>query len=97
MSSIRARATHRDGIIEVRALIDHPVESPDRDEGYQGFFISEVTAEVNGEKVLHAHWGPAVSPNPLLEFEAEGEPGDTVTIRYTNNEGESDSHELEVS
>ncbi|ABM62706.1 thiosulfate oxidation carrier complex protein SoxZ [Halorhodospira halophila] len=97
MSSIRARATLVDGIAEVRALISHPMDAPDEESGDEGHFIQEVIAEINGEKVLHAHWGPSISPNPLIQFEAEAEAGDTLTLRYTDNLGESDSHEMELS
>ncbi|MBK5936537.1 MULTISPECIES: thiosulfate oxidation carrier complex protein SoxZ [Halorhodospira] len=97
MSSIRARATLVDGMAEVRALISHPMDAPDEETGDEGHFIQEVIAEINGEKVLHAHWGPSISPNPLIEFETEAEAGDTLKIRYTDNRGEGDSHEMELA
>ena len=34
--------------------------------------ISEVTASLNGKPVLVAHWGPAVSKNPYLQFKVKG-------------------------
>ncbi|MFP4648996.1 MAG: thiosulfate oxidation carrier complex protein SoxZ [Halorhodospira sp.] len=96
MSSIRARATLNDGLAEVRALISHPMDAPDEESGEPGHFIQEVTAEINDEQVLHAHWGPSISPNPLIEFEAEAEAGDTLRISYVDNQGEKDSHEMEI-
>jgi len=97
MSSIRARATLTDGVAEVRALISHPMDPPDEESGDPGHFIQEVTAEIGGETVLHAHWGPSISPNPLVEFSAEAESGETLRISYTDSQGGTDSYEMELS
>ncbi len=97
MSSIRARATLTDGVAQVRALISHPMEAPDEESGQPGHFIEEVTAEIGGETVLHAHWGPSISPNPLIEFSAEAEAGENLRIHYTDSQGETDSYEMEIS
>lgn len=98
MSTIRARAQVENGVATVRALINHPMDVPDEDEGMpEGHFIQEVVAEHNGNKVLHAHWSPGISRNPYLSFKFDGEAGDTLKISWTDNEGESDSTEVELS
>lgn len=100
--SIKLRAKAKDDVVEVKTLISHPMETGLRKDKKTGkaipaHFIQEVVAEYNDKKVLTAHWGGGVSKNPYLAFKFKGgEKGDTVTISWTDNKGESDSAEVKI-
>jgi sulfur-oxidizing protein SoxZ len=60
-------------------------------------FIQEVVCEHNGNNVLTAEWGPAVSKNPYLSFRFKGaKAGDTVKVNWVDNQGNSDSGEATI-
>ena len=103
MASIRARAQLKGDSTTVKALMSHPMETGLRKDKKTGqkipaHFIQEVTATHNGNTVLTALWGPAVSKNPYLSFKFKGaKKGDTVKIEYVDNKGEKGSGEAKVS
>ena len=92
--SIRVRAQESNGVINIRALISHDMLVPDDDGGPH--FIETVEVARNGSNVLTANWNYTVSRNPFLQTEIDGASGDTVSISWTDNKGESDSTEVEV-
>ena len=59
--SMRVRAKEKDGIVTVKALITHPMETGLRKDSdgniVPAHFIQEVTATVGGEVVFTANWG----------------------------------------
>ncbi|VAX04518.1 Sulfur oxidation protein SoxZ, partial [hydrothermal vent metagenome] len=51
-----------------------------------------------GNKILVASWGVAVSKNPYLSFKFKGAAkGDTITISWNDNKGESATADAKVS
>ena len=69
----------------VRVLMTHVMESGQRRDpagaAIPAWHIAEVTATLNGERVLTAQWGPGVSANPFLQFRLkQAKVGDTVGI-----------------
>ena len=79
----------------VKAIMYHPMESGSRKDKETGelipaHFIKEVKAELNGEMIISADWGPGVSKNPYWSFEFEGgKAGDTIKITWTAHLGET--------
>ena len=103
MSSIKMRATLGDnGVTTVKILISHPMDTglvKDKKTGnlIPAHFIQEVVCEHNGNNVLTAEWGPAVSKNPYLSFRFKGaKTGDTVKVNWVDNQGNSDSGEATI-
>ena len=98
--SMRVRAKEKDGVVTVKALITHPMETGLRKDGdgniIPAHFIQEVTATVGGEVVFTANWGTGVAKNPYLSFKYKGSKGDLLTLAWTDNLGNSDSLEVEV-
>ena len=98
--SMRVRAKEKDGVVTVKALMTHPMETgmrKDKDgELIPAHFIKEVTATVGGEIVFVANWGTGVSKNPYLSFKYRGAKGDALTLRWEDNKGVSDQLEVEV-
>jgi len=95
-NTIKIKAQLDGGVTTVRALISHAMETGQRKDAKTGqlipaHFIQEVRAAHNGQPVLTAQWGPAVSKNPYLSFQFRGaKPGDTLTLSWVDNKGESD-------
>jgi len=102
MSSIKLRASAKDGVTTVKALISHPMETGTRKDKKTGekipaHFIQEVVCEHNGNAVMTAHWGAAISKNPYLSFRfSGGNVGDTVKLSWVDNKGNSDSAEESI-
>ncbi|NOX91953.1 MAG: thiosulfate oxidation carrier complex protein SoxZ [Gammaproteobacteria bacterium] len=99
---IRIRAKMKGDIAEVKTLMSHPMETGFRKNKKTGkkippHFIKEVVCEHKGNKVLVASWGVAVSKNPYLSFKFKGAAkGDTITISWNDNKGESATADAKV-
>ncbi len=99
---MRIRAAARDGMVNVRVLMAHEMETGQRKDGsgklVPAHFIRSVTATHQGKTVLSAQWGPAVSKNPYLEFSFKGaQKGDKITVTWEDNKGEKRSDEATIS
>ena len=102
MATIKIRAKVKDGITTVKALISHTMETGLRKDKKTGkkipaHHITEVTAAHNGNTVMTANWGPAISKNPYLSFKFKGgAAGENVTISWLDNKGKGDSHDAAI-
>ncbi len=96
---IKIRAKVKGDISEVKALMPHDMESglrrdAETNELIPAHYITELVAEHNGEIVMTAYWGPAVSRNPYVSFSfTGGVAGDTVKIHWEDNQGDSSTTE----
>ena len=102
MASIKIRAKAKDGITTVKTLMSHPMETGLRKDSKTGekipaHHITEVTAEHNGNVVMTANWGGAISKNPYLSFKFKGAAaGDMIKISWVDNMGKGDTAEAAV-
>ena len=102
MASIKIRAKAKDGLTTVKTLMSHPMETGLRKDSKTGkkipaHHITEVTAEHNGQTVMTANWGGAVSKNPYLSFKFKGAAsGDMIKITWVDNMGKGDSAEAAI-
>ena len=99
--SIKVRAKEKKGIVTVKALMNHPMETGLRKNKKTGkmfpaHFINEVTASIGGANALSANWSGGISKNPYLAFEAPGKKGDEITLSWTDNQGNSESATAKV-
>ncbi len=100
--TIKLRARAKGDKVTVKCLIKHPMETGLRKDKKTGkkipaHFIQEVVATHNGNNVLTADWGPAISKNPYLSFVfTGGKPGDKVAISWVDNTGDKDSAEVAI-
>ena len=99
---MRIRAQVVGGNATVRVLMAHEMETGQRKDSagktIPAWFISDVTAQHNGNPVLTAHWGPAVSKNPFLQFTVKGaKAGDKITVTWKDTKGESRTDEATVA
>lgn len=102
MAKIKIRAKEKNGIVTVKSLLKHPMETGNRKDKKTGnkipaHYITEVNCEVNGKTVMKAYLGPGVSKDPYMSFDVKGaQKGDTVKLSWVDNKGESASGEATV-
>jgi len=100
--AIKIRAKAKDGVTTVKSLMSHAMETGLRKDKKTGEkipanHITEVTAEHNGNTVMTANWGGAISKNPYLSFKFKGgASGDSIKISWVDNMGKSDSAEAQI-
>lgn len=99
---MKIRATSKDGVTEVKVLMNHVMETGLRKdpsgEIVPALFINEVTAKLNDKVVMQAQWGQAVARNPYLAFKVKGgKSGDKVTVSWTDSSGNSRTDEATIS
>ena len=99
---MKIRAASKDGVTEVKVLMNHEMETGFRKDSSGNVvparFISEVVAKLNGNVVMQAQWGPSVSKNPYLAFKVKGgKAGDKVAVTWTDNKGDTRTDEATIS
>ncbi len=98
---MKMRAKSKKGVVTVKALMNHPMETGLRKNKKTGkkipaHHIQEVTATADGNTVMTAAWGGAISKNPYLSFKYKGEKGGSVEVSWVDNKGNSDSATAKV-
>lgn len=99
---MRIRAVARDGMVNVKVLMSHEMETGQRKDAsgklVPPHFIQNVSATHQGRTVLQAQWGPAVSKNPFLEFNFKGgQKGDKIVVTWEDNKGEKRTDEATIN
>ncbi len=99
---MRIRAQASGDKATVRVLMAHEMETGTRKDSsgnvIPAWFIQEVTVAHNGNNVMTAQWGPAVSKNPFMQCTVKGaKPGDKITISWVDNKGDKRTDEATVS
>jgi sulfur-oxidizing protein SoxZ len=99
---MRIRAALAGDETTVRVLMSHVMEPGTRKDAsgalIPAHFIQDVEATHNGKPVLKAQWSGAVSQNPFLSFKFKGAAkGDKVTVKWSDNKGESRSDEATIA
>lgn len=93
--SIKIRAKEKGGVVTVKALMTHPMETGRRKNKKTGetipaHFIQEVTCKSQGKVILSTQWSSGVSKNPYLSFKYKnGTKGDAVSISWSDNLGKT--------
>jgi sulfur-oxidizing protein SoxZ len=101
-SPMRIRATDQDGVVDVKVLMRHVMETGQRKDAegkvIPGHFITLLDAKVNNKVVFAAEFGPAVSKDPYLNFKLKGsaKKGDTLAVTWVDNKGETQTDTVEV-
>ncbi len=85
------RAARRGEVIEVRALIQHPMETGYRPgaggEVLPRDIIRTVVCAYNGEEVFRAELSPAVAANPYLAFTTVAVESGTLALTWEGDNG----------
>lgn len=101
-SPMKIRAAVKDGVTEVKVLMQHEMETGLRKDVdgklVPAWFITELTVKHQGRLVLEAQFGTAVSKNPYLVFHFKGgAKGEKVAVSWVDNKGDSRSDEAEIA
>lgn len=97
MASTKIRAKEKGGVVTVKALMTHPMETGLRKDKKTGqvipaHHITEIVCEAGGKTVMTCLWSGGVSKNPYLSFKFAGAAkGDELKLTWTDNKGASES------
>ncbi|MFZ4532349.1 MAG: thiosulfate oxidation carrier complex protein SoxZ [Alsobacter sp.] len=88
-------------IIEIKALIAHPMETGFRT-GPDGALvprdiIHRFLCTWNGQEVFSADLFPAISANPYLAFTVVATQSGTITFRWIDDQGGAQVHSVEIT
>lgn len=92
MAKIKLKARSRRGVIKLKALVNHPMETGLRKQKGKvvpANHITDLTISVNGTAVMTSDIGSSISKNPYFQFWIEGKKGDEITLSYNDNNGKS--------
>ena len=99
---MKIRASLAGDTAEVKCLMNHPMETGLRKDAKTGavvpaHHITNVTATLNGAKVLDAQWGGGISKNPYLAFKVKGaKKGDKVVVNWVDKTGDKNTAEAAI-
>jgi sulfur-oxidizing protein SoxZ len=96
MPSIRMKAAANGDVVEVQALVQHPMDSGFVKDSagavIPAHHIETLVFEHNGKTVFTALWGPAVAKDPYLKFSFKGgAKGDSISATWVDNFGKTDT------
>jgi len=99
---MKIRASTKDGVTEVKALISHEMETGQRKDSagaiVPAWFITELVAKHGDKTVLNCEFGPSVSKNPYLAFKFKGGAvGDKISVMWKDNKGETRTDEAKIA
>lgn len=99
---MKIRAAVKDGVTEVKILMQHEMETGLRKDGdgnlVPAWFITEVKAQHMGRTVLEAQFGQSVSKNPYLVFRFKGgAAGEKIAVSWVDNKGDTRSDEAAIA
>ncbi len=101
-SQMKIKAKIKGDVVEVKALMTHPMENgmaKDKETGavIPAHFIQNVVAKIGDRTILTALWSGGVSKNPYLSFKFIGAAkGDKVELSWTDNQGVTESETAEI-
>ncbi|MBK9521629.1 MAG: thiosulfate oxidation carrier complex protein SoxZ [Rhodocyclaceae bacterium] len=99
---MRIRATESGGVVEVKVLMKHDMESGQRKDAagkvIPAWHINTLTAKVKDKEVFAAEFGPAVSKDPFLNFKFKGAAkGDKISVTWVDNRGDTRTDEVAIA
>jgi len=98
---MRIRAAENNGIVEVKILMKHDMETGQRKDAagklIPAWFITMVSVKAQGKEVFAADFGTAISKDPFLNFKYKGSRGDKLLVSWVDTRGDKRSDEASVS
>ncbi|MCQ8118467.1 thiosulfate oxidation carrier complex protein SoxZ [Methylomonas rosea] len=97
-NTVKIRSQRRDGYVEVKLLISHPMENGrNRDangELIPAHFIEQLLVKLNDQLILTVNLAGSISKNPFFTFRLRaGNSGDRLSAEWTDNRQSKDSAE----
>jgi sulfur-oxidizing protein SoxZ len=99
---MKIRASHNNGLTEVKVLMAHPMEGGLRKDAagkiVPAHYINEVSAVYENKAVLQCLWGQSVSQNPYLAFKFKGGmKGGKLQVTWKDNKGDTRTDEATIT
>ena len=99
---IKIRAQIQGDIIEVRILMQHPMETgqrkDDKGQTLPAQFIQSFTVSLNGKPIIDGQLNTSISRNPLFSFKVRGvKGGDKLAVTWADNTGDKRQDEITVA
>jgi sulfur-oxidizing protein SoxZ len=98
---MRIRAAEKDGIVDVKILMKHDMESGQRKDAsgkmIPAWFINMLNVKAQGKDIFNAEFGPGVSKDPFLNFKYKGSKGDKLVVSWIDTKGDKRTDEATVS
>ena len=98
---MRVRAAENGGIVDVKILMKHDMESGQRKDAagktIPAWHITTINVKANGKDVLNGQFGPAVSKDPFLNFKYKGAKGDKIVVSWVDSKGDKRTDEATAS
>ncbi|BAF61843.1 thiosulfate oxidation carrier complex protein SoxZ [Candidatus Vesicomyidisocius calyptogenae] len=94
MASIKLKPKAKKGVISIKCLIKHPMETGLRKKKGKivpANYIENIVILHNGNKIVDADIGISISKNPYFKFKVPGKKGDIIELKYNSNKGETGS------
>jgi sulfur-oxidizing protein SoxZ len=101
MAGIKLRAKEKDGIVTVKTIMNHVMESGRRKDKESGetipaHYIKTVTLMIADKTLLKANWSGSISKNPYLSFKYKGAKGEILKLKWDDSKGKSDTAETTI-
>jgi sulfur-oxidizing protein SoxZ len=98
---IKFRAKEKDGIVTVKAILNHVMESGRRKDKESGkvipaHYIKTVTLKIGDKTVLVGNLSGSISKNPYLSFKYKGAKGETLKLDWVDSKDEKATAETEI-
>jgi sulfur-oxidizing protein SoxZ len=92
----RIRATEQNGIVDVKLLIKHAMETGRRKDDAGKLIpiwhITQMTVKVKNKEVFQAHFGTGISKDPFIHFKFKGAmKGEEIVISWLDSRGDKRS------
>ncbi len=100
MGSIKLKPNARKGVIGIKALIKHPMETglrKNKGKLVPANHIVHMVVSHNGTVVVDADIGSTISKDPYFKFDVAGAKGDTIELKYKDNNGKTGSETAKSS
>ena len=99
---MRIRAQTQGNGAVVRVLMSHEMETGLRKDAagkaIPEWYITDMSAALNGKRVLTAQWGTAIAKNPFTQVTVKGaKAGDKIAISWVDNRGDKRTDEAVIA
>ena len=97
---IRVKAKEKNGVVDAKLLIKHPMETGRRKDAEGNLIPSKhlttVSIIYNGETVFDAHMGTGVSKDPYISVSFKGVAGEKFEVHAADNTGETAKKSVKI-
>ncbi len=94
MGKIKLKPKARNGVISIKALVKHPMETGLRKKKGKlvpANHITHLVVSHNGKTIVDGDIGSSVSKDPYFKFQVAGAKGDSIELKYKDNNGKTGS------